>query len=209
MTASLHFLLRFVAASSLGMGLWLWCGVDYLGLVTPAVNILALWLDAPFQLMLEGERVLYAYYPVEGRSFRVMATGQESIYLNLVPFGAVFAAIPGRSASWRLGWAGVALGLLWMSHISSFYVGGHVALWQFAQSGPQALSLAQPLAPWLPASRGQLYLDVLRTWNLWGRYGLCVLMWIVANAQPVPSTVSVVRPAVWRLRHWTLRPSTT
>ena len=94
MTVSIHFLLRFVVASSLLMGLWLGWGVDYLDLVAPAVNNLALWLDVPFQLIRDGEAVLYAYHPPGGRSFRLLATGQESIYLNLVALGAVFAATP-------------------------------------------------------------------------------------------------------------------
>ena len=85
MTVSVHFLLRFVVASSLLMGLWLGWGVDYLDLVAPAVNSLTVWLDVPFQLIRDGDAVLYAYHPPVGRSFRLLATGQESI-VSVVPW---------------------------------------------------------------------------------------------------------------------------
>ncbi len=207
MTVSVHFLLRFVVASSLLMGLWLGWGVDYLDLVAPAVNSLTVWLDVPFQLIRDGDAVLYAYHPPVGRSFRLLATGQESIYLNLVALGAVFAATPGRSTSWRLGWGTGAFGLLWMTHVVSFYMGGSVALWQFAEGG--SLSLVHPLASWIPASRGDLYLQILTHWNLWGRYSICVLMWIVACAHPLPAPSTVIARQPSTLRHWTLRPTTS
>ncbi len=210
MMYALHFLLRFVAAASLGMGLWLWWGVDYVSCIAPAVNLLASWTQVPFQLLQEGDQVLYRYTPAAARSFRLLATGQESIYLNLVSLGAVFAATRDRTLTWRLGWGTLALGLLCVTHMISFYLGGQVALWQFAQSSAHAQSLAQPLALWIPESRGLLSLKVLEMWNLWGRYGLCIVVWIAARTRPVLVAVPVShkRQALWRLRHWTWRPST-
>jgi hypothetical protein len=206
---ALHFLLRFVAAASLGMGLLLWWGADYVNCVAPVVNLLAKWTQMPFQMLNQADQVLYSYSPDAARSFRLLATDQESIYLNLISMAAVFAATPDRKVTWRLGWGTLALGLLWSTHVISFYLGGQVALWQFAMTSAHAQSLAQPLALWIPQGHGLLSLKALETWNLWGRYSLCVLVWIVARARPEPLPALVAETSRWYVRHWILRPSIT
>lgn len=201
MSESAAFLARFALWASLLFSVWEGFGPQYVDAVAPATNALSRHLGLPVHLERQGETVLHEYAPPGGRSFRIRAHDQGSIYLNLVVAVALFAATPRRSLAWRCSWATAAVGLLWASHVVSFFVSGQVALWQIAGVDPQTVTLVQQLAPYMPRARGEWLLRLFEQWNMWARYGLCVAMWFGAYvASPASTSVTLGHRTLGRLR---------
>ena len=179
----LLFLGRFLLASSLLFLAWNLLSSSYFATVIPAVNGL-FSLDGSF-IRLEQSRqtLLLVYRGVEGTHLRLQFTGHEMVYLNTVAGMAVFAAIPAFRTDWRLRWVAGVAALFWLMHVFSFYMGGHIAFWDYCAQLPvekmRELSTTgkegfSPGVEWI-------FRSLFGLWSTWGGPALIVTLWLFAT----------------------------
>lgn len=208
MKSSLAYLARYVLATSLLFSLWSLLGPLYLASITPAVNAVAAMAEMPFLLEWYQGHLLYEFRLPSGGGFRLEALDHGSVHLNLVTGVALLAATSGRSLGWHLRWGLTACVLLWCTHVFSFVIGGPVGLWQFSATSEAAAALAAPMSASLPALQATFFESVLELWGIWGRYGICLGVWLVASMQnePVPTAA---RSSVFSIPvRWVMRSTT-
>lgn len=184
MKGPLVFLGRFVLASSLLYGAWSLLGEYYLAGLTPLTNLLFRMQHLPVQLDHRGGILLLAYCQPGAGLLRLQALDYHVVYLNLIAAVSLVLATPGQGLRWRLRWTAGLAGALCATHVASFYAGAYIALWDYLGSltdtlGRDALVAAYGVS--FPSATAQLGRRILGIWNLWGRHGLVLAAWFVAE----------------------------
>ena len=173
----LEFLLRFCLATGLLFLLREPGSQLYLGFTVPIVNAAFAWNGLPCRYAQEGS-MLYLVYANPGLRFAV----HDIIYQNVMVGAALFVATPGRTWGWRGRWLGLALAVLWSTHVVSLYMGGTVIVWDYVDSLPaaQAADLARRLPAPLSPERDWLLSRLFGLWHTWGRPSIGVFLWAFA-----------------------------
>ncbi|MFH1567777.1 MAG: hypothetical protein ABIL09_07230 [Gemmatimonadota bacterium] len=151
----------------------------YLATMVPAVNGWLRATDVAALFQREGHGLRLSY-PGLGLQFTV----HDIIYQNLMVAAALFAATPGPWR-WRLKWLGIAVAALWVTHVASLYLAGHVIVWDFVESLPagERGALARRVAGQVPGERDWLYSHLFGLWHTWGRPTLGLGIWLFAARQ--------------------------
>lgn len=195
MRSPLAYLARYVLVTTLLFAAWNRLGPVYLDTVIPAVNRLTALADMPLTLEREGVHLLYRYRPPAATSFRLEAVDHGAVYLNLVTVLSLLLATSGRRVLWHVRWTTTACGLLWLTHVLIFFLGGQVAVWQFSATSASAAALVAPLgASMWPDHAAWLY-RALETWGDWGRYGICLGIWLLAALRPETTSATAMSAA--------------
>ena len=183
MRGPLLFLGRFVLISGAIYGLWQGLSPFYLGLVAPVVNGFFAALDLPVELQRFGQSMLLAYERTDGSMLRLKAHSYEAVYLNIIAATALLAATPHKSPEWKFRWIGGVLLLLWGTHVASFFMGGYIAIWDYAYSIPPSRSQGELMVEFrahFSFEHKEWYTLVLDQWNIWGRYAIVIGIWFFA-----------------------------
>jgi hypothetical protein len=185
MSPVLAFLTRYVLASSLLFGLWEHLAGAYPGHLFDAVNALYGLSGMPVRMEQEAGHLLYRF-AAAGSALRVEALDVGAVHLNLVPFLALILATPARPLLWYpLATLGGSV-VLAATHVLCLWLGGPLAAAPFAGQSAAAAAVGAAAMLSFEATR-----TVLELWSLWGRYGLCLVLWWVAMVAPVPRVVLV------------------
>ena len=216
MKESLLFLGRFVLVAGVLYGLWQGLSPFYLGLVVPVVNGFFVALDLPVELQRFGQSLLLVYERSSGSVFRLEARSYEAVYLNIIAATALLAATPHKSINWKLRWIGGVLLLLWGTHVASFFIGAHIAIWNYIYSIPPSQSQGELMLEFrlhFPFSHKEWYTSILAQWNIWGRYSIVIGTWFFALRREIvdwalgvsTKQVAVPMERVSQWRHKSLR----
>lgn len=147
----------------------------YLALVTPPAN----WLlgDMGATYVRQGHELSLVYGGL-GLRFTV----HDVIYQNLLVAVALFGATRANWV-WKLKWGGVAVFTLWVSHVASLFLGGHVIVWDFLWSLPMDVraELLPRVAERFPQERDWLLSRLFGLWHTWGRQSLALAIWGLAS----------------------------
>ncbi|MFC1525330.1 hypothetical protein ACFL6X_00790 [Candidatus Latescibacterota bacterium] len=149
----------------------------YLATMVPLVNGI-FQLEGLAVAFAREQHILRLTYATLGLEFTV----HDIIYQNLMVALALFAATPGRWG-WRLKWMGIAVGVLWVTHVASLYLGGYVIIWDFVESLPldDRGALAQRVSEVLPRERDWLLSRLFGVWHTWGRPTVGLGVWLIAS----------------------------
>ena len=184
MRKSLAFLARFVLASSVSFCLWEAVSDRYLSTVVPATNWLLGQWKMPLALEQRQSLLLYVYERAGGGTLKLQAVDYDSVYLNLIAVASLFAATPNRELKWKLGWTFSVWIFLWATHVASFSLGGHVAIWEYLRSvpsSPEMTLLTAEMSHNFSPGHNQAAVRLLELWNMWARYGLAIGVWYLAT----------------------------
>jgi hypothetical protein len=188
MSASLLFLAPFLAVAGLLFGCWSWISPLYMESILPAVNALFTVVALPVQLELHETALVFAYERSAGSMLRLQMHSYEAVYFNIIPAVALLATVSHKRIAWRLGWIGLAVLLLFGTHVASFFVSAHIALWDYVHSlAPTRFrgDLIVGLGAWFPTEQYALYSSALAQWNIWGRYAFVLGIWFFALRQEI------------------------
>lgn len=60
----------------------------------------------------------------------------------------------------------------------------------------------------MPAQQAAWLSDILEVWGVWGRYGLCLGVWLVASMRPEPAPEAARSSVFFTPVRWALRSTT-
>ncbi len=181
-TAPARQLGSFVLIAGLLLVTWSYMAPVYLTAVVPLANSLLAWERLPLTLQWQDGQLLLACRQLDGSLHRFLFAGYETTLIAAVAAFALFAATPGYSLRWRLGWlAGVTI-LFGLINALVLFAGAHLAF----------LDYLGELAPeyhhqWLVA--GTHLLDAeqqtalerwIGMWSVWGNPALLLMVWFFA-----------------------------
>lgn len=179
----LLFFARFVFIAGALYGLWQILSPLYVSLVMSATNELFSGLELPVQLQRFGHRLVFAYQRTSGIMLRLEAHQYEAIYLNTIAAIALLGATPKQSIEWKFRWICKILPFLWATHVATFFMGGYIAIWDYAHSIPPSQSqgeLIVEFSAYFPFEHKLWCTALLGQWNIWGRYAVVVGGWFFA-----------------------------
>lgn len=190
MSGPLLFLARFVAMAGLLFGLWQLVSPLYVALLEPAVNALFNAWSLPVQLQLHGKALVLAYERLDGSMLRLQAHSYEAVYLNIIAATALLAVSPQKGIRWKIRWIGGILLLLWATHVTSFFIGSYIAIWDYINAMPPTRMRGDLMVEFrthFPVEHKAWYSAILAQWNIWGRYALVVGAWFFALRREIVS----------------------
>ncbi len=179
----LLFFARFVFIAGALYGLWQILSPLYISLVMSAANELFSGLELPVQLQRFGHSLVFAYQRTSGIMLRLEAHQYEAIYLNTIAAIALLGATPKQSLEWKFRWVCKILPFLWATHVATFFMGGYIAIWDYAHSIPPSQSqgeLIVEFSAYFPFEHKLWCTALLGQWNIWGRYAVVVGGWFFA-----------------------------
>lgn len=173
---------NFVLIAGLLLATWGYIAPIYLTAVIPLTNSLLAWESLPLALQWQDGQLLLACRQLDGSLRHFLFAGHETTLFTAVAAFALFAATPGYSLRWRLGWlAGTtvlfglvsALILCAGAHLAFLdYLGGSAPAYrqQLLAAGTRLLDAEQQTA--LEHRVGML--------SVWGNPALLLTVWFFA-----------------------------
>jgi len=173
----LSFLVRFALVAGVLFLLREAISEFYVATMVPLVNGLFSW-EGMAVAYEQDRHLLQLTYTELSLRFKV----HDIIYQNLMVAVALFVATPGYSLRWKGKWIVGVLGLLWLTHAASLYMGGYVIVWDFIEGLPpeRRENMMRRVLAVFPRDRDWLFSHLFGLWHSWGRLTLVLFIWLYA-----------------------------
>ena len=172
----------FVLISGLLLATWSYIAPFYLTTVIPLTNSLLAWKHLPLTMHMQEGQLLLACRQLDGNLHRFLFAGHDTTLLAAAAAFALFAATPGYTLRWRLGWlAGITV-LYGLVNALVLFAGAHLAFLDYLGGlAPQYRHQILPAGTHLLDAGQQATLEHwIGMWSIWGNPALLLTVWFFA-----------------------------
>ena len=199
---ALLFLTKFLAFSLALFAVWKPVANAYLTLTLPAVNAVCRTAGRPVRVQASG-REMVTIYTLDRGEFTLWAGNPDVVFLNLIVLVGLFGAFGPLALRRRIGRLGLALAVLWITHVAHFCLLSYTAIWEYLRGmlrAQGALSAGQQaLAEWaaraFPHGQSMPLNLALDFWRNWGMLAFAFLLWLALNGRDLRTLGMGGRPA--------------